>query len=265
MTKRLISAIIALIIGIPIILNGGLVYNLFITLLSLIGLYEFLKVKQSKKAIPLAIAILSFLVLFSLILTNITNYDLILKIDYRVIIGLFLAFLIPIVLYHDNKKYSINDAFYFIGSIFFLGISFSLMIMIRDYSLKLTIYLLLIATMTDTFAYITGLLIGKHKLLESISPKKTIEGMIGGTILGVFIPVVYYNTVTSDVSIFYLILMTFFLSIVGQLGDIVFSAIKRYYGVKDFSNIMPGHGGVLDRLDSIIFVLLSFMFFISYI
>ena len=90
--------------------------------------------------------------------------------------------------------------------------------------------------------------------------------MVGGTVFGVFIATVYYHVVIDSLlPIYIVILMTLFLSILGQLGDLVFSAIKRYFGKKDFSNIMPGHGGVLDRLDSIIFVMLGFMFFISII
>ena len=110
------------------------------------------------------------------------------------------------------------------------------------------------------------MLIGKNKLLENISPKKTIEGMIGGTVLSVIIASnFYYTVIDSSLPLYIIVFMTTFLSIIGQFGDLVFSAIKRYYGKKDFSNIMPGHGGILDRLDSIIFVALGFMFFISLI
>ena len=117
--------------------------------------------------------------------------------------------------------------------------------------------------MTDTFAYITGLLIGKTKLLESISPKKTWEGIIGGTLFGTFISTMFYITgIDPSVNVIKIILVSAFLSILGSLGDLVFSAIKRYDGKKDFSNLMPGYGGILDRLDSLIFVLLGFMFFI---
>ena len=138
--------------------------------------------------------------------------------------------------------------------------------LIRNNSLWLTIYLFLITVTTDTYAYFTGMLIGKHKLLESISPKKTWEGMIGGTFFGTLIPVVFYHIMVSQATpIFNIVIVTLFLSILGQFGDLIFSCIKRYFGKKDFSNIMPGHGGVLDRLDSIIFVMLGFVFFISMI
>ena len=152
------------------------------------------------------------------------------------------------------------------GGIFFLSVSMILLINVRAHSLSMLIYLILVTTMTDTFAYITGMLIGKHKLLESISPNKTWEGTIGGTLFGTFISTIFYVTVINpNINLAIIILVSAFLSLIGSFGDLVFSAIKRYYRKKDFSNIMPGHGGILDRLDSIIFVLLGFMFFLTLI
>lgn len=172
-------------------------------------------------------------------------------------------FLIPTILYPNKKIYSVKDAFYLIGSVFFLGSGFSLLMNIRSISLELTIYLLLIATMTDVYAYLTGSLIGRHKMLERISPAKTLEGMFGGLFFGTLISAVYYQIMIDPyIAPAKLILMTLFLAIIGQIGDLCFSAIKRYFNTKDFSNLIPGHGGILDRLDSIIFILLAFTFFL---
>jgi len=266
MKQRIISAIIALIILIPIIIMGGNVFNIGVYVVALIGLKEFMDIKETKKSIPLFVKIMSVIFYTIMILSSFGGDLLTLSMDYRLISGLFLAFLLPTVLYHDKSKYSINDAFYLMGGIFFLAVSMILLINVRANSLATLLYLVLITTMTDTFAYVTGLLIGKHKLLESISPKKTWEGTIGGNLFGTFIGTMFYITViNSEVNLFIIILITAFLSLIGQFGDLMFSAIKRYYGKKDFSNIMPGHGGILDRLDSIIFVLLGFMFFITMI
>ena len=142
----------------------------------------------------------------------------------------------------------------------------SLLILVRSIDLNLLVFLLIIPMVTDIFAYITGMLVGKHHLIEEISPKKTVEGMIGGTIMGVFVSAMFYHTVIDpNFSKIELLAICTFLSLLGQYGDLVFSAIKRYFGKKDFSNLIPGHGGILDRLDSIIFVLLGFMFFITII
>ena len=124
----------------------------------------------------------------------------------------------------------------------------------------------IITIITDTFALITGKCIGKHKLSPTISPNKTIEGLIGGTVMGVFVASIFYVTaIDPHVQIIQLLIVTTSLSLIGQLGDLAFSQIKRYYNVKDFSNFIPGHGGVLDRLDSIIFVVLMYTLFITII
>ena len=266
MKQRLISALVALIILIPLIILGGNIFNIGVYVIALLGLKEFMDIKETKKHIPLFVKVMSVVFYTIIILSSFGGNLLTLSMDYRLISGLFLAFLLPTVLYHDRDKYSINDAFYLMGGIFFLAVSMILLINIRAHSLAMLIYLILITTMTDTFAYLTGMLIGKHKLLESISPKKTWEGTIGGTIFGTFISTVFYVTVINpEINLVIIILVSAFLSLVASLGDLAFSAIKRYYGKKDFSNIMPGHGGILDRLDSIIFVLLGFMFFITLI
>ena len=184
--------------------------------------------------------------------------------DYRVVAFIIFAFLSPMVFIHDYKKYNLNDALFLIGSVLFIGLSFNLFIICRNYDIMYIIYLLLITTITDTFALFTGMLIGKHKLCPSVSPKKTIEGLLGGTIFGVFVATAFYVTaINPSISLAFVIVVTTILSLVGQLGDLVFSSIKRYYDKKDFSNLIPEHGGILDRFDSLIFVVLAFIIFSS--
>lgn len=264
MMQRTISAAIMLLIFVPIFIIGGTIYNIAILVLSILALKEFLDMKQTKKELPIFIQFISYVLLTLFVLMNMTNTDIIFSIDYRIITGLFLVFSLPSVLYHDRSLYSIVDSFYMIGSIFFLGMSFSLMILLRNINIETITYLFIVTMMTDTYAYLIGMLIGKHKLLESISPKKTWEGTIAGSLFGTFIATCFYITfVNSNVELYIVIIMTLFLSILGQFGDLFFSSIKRYYGKKDFSNLIPGHGGILDRFDSIIFVILGFMFFVS--
>ena len=123
---------------------------------------------------------------------------------------------------------------------------------------------MLICIVTDAFAMFTGMLIGRHKACPKISPKKTVEGCIGGSIIGTIVGVIFYGCLIGNFSV-KLVLITLVLTIIGQLGDLFFSKIKRENGIKDFSNIMPGHGGVLDRLDSLCFVVMAYLIFISYI
>ena len=111
---------------------------------------------------------------------------------------------------------------------------------------------------TDIFAYLVGVCIGKHRFSPNISPKKSIEGSVGGTICCVVFSAVatFVYSVIMDCSVNYGIVLIYALlcSLVGQIGDFSFSYIKRSYGIKDFGNLLPGHGGVLDRLDSLIMI-----------
>lgn len=266
MGKKIVSSLVMILFFIPIISIGGALFNVCTYIVSLFALNEFISIKCDKKLIPLFVKVISFISFSFLIFCNIKGESLILSIDYRVLSGIFLLFFIPTILYHDRSLYSVNDSFYLMGGVLFLGISFSLLILLRNISLNMLVYTILIAVFTDMYSFITGNLIGKRGLIGDISPCKTIEGMVGGIVFGTFVPVVYYCTViNSSINIFLLVFITLFLSVLACIGDLCFSAVKRYFDKKDFSNIIPGHGGVLDRFDSIIFVLLGVMFFINII
>lgn len=105
----------------------------------------------------------------------------------------------------------------------------------------------------DTFAYICGKLLGKHKLYEKISPKKTIEGFVGGLIFTQIAAVIIFKYTDIQASLPFWLLIGLGISVIGTIGDLVESKYKRQAGIKDSGSIMPGHGGILDRLDSILF------------
>ena len=266
MKQRVLSAAVASAIFIPIFVFGGIFFNIAFFALTLLAIREFMKSKEKEKKIP------DFIRFVAYVMTTILYFECTLKgnlnfsFDYRMIASLFLTLLLPVVLYHNNKVYNIKDSFYLLGGVFFIGFSMSLFHMYRSISLELIIFLFLITILTDSYAYFGGRLVGRNKLLESVSPKKTWEGTIIGSLVATFVCTVYYLTViNSSASVFGVSTIVLFLSLIGQFGDLFFSAIKRKYNIKDFSNIMPGHGGVLDRLDSIIFVMLAFTFFINII
>ena len=163
---------------------------------------------------------------------------------------------IPIIFYNDSKRYNISDAFYVMGIVFFLGFAFHNIIYMAKLDIYKCILIFLIAFTTDTYAYIGGMLIGRHRL-TSISPKKSIEGCIIGTIMGCLISTIFYNIFIGGLSLSLIVLICFLLTILSEIGDLVFSSIKRYFNKKDYSNLIPGHGGILDRFDSVIFVSLG--------
>lgn len=168
----------------------------------------------------------------------------------------------PIVFYNDIKVYNITDAMYVLGIVYFLGFSFGNIIYMADVSLVKCIFIFIIAFITDTYAYIGGSLIGRHKL-TSISPKKTIEGSIIGTLMGTLVGSVYYYNLVSGVTLFETVVLCLFLTLLSEIGDLFFSCIKRYFDVKDYSNLIPGHGGILDRFDSVIYVSLGLSLILS--
>lgn len=262
MKKRVISAIVALIICIPLLIIGGYPFYIGVSVLSVIGYYEIINLKERERKIPLFIKLLGLVTYLMIVLDNVVNSNMFL-IDYKVLAIDVFALMLPIIFY-DRKKYNVNDALYLIGSSIFLGITFNFLMIFRNIDINYLIYILLITIMTDTFAHFFGTKIGKYKLCPSVSPNKTIEGAIGGAIMGTFISSVFYLTVFGGKTLI-VVLISLMLSIVAQCGDLVFSAIKREYDVKDFGKIMPGHGGVLDRFDSLLFSILIFSIVASYL
>lgn len=151
--------------------------------------------------------------------------------------------------------------------------SFSLMIMFRDIDRYIEgfekvegIYLLLFsvcaAWMTDIFAYFVGSKLGKHKLCPKISPKKSVEGAIGGILGAVIVCEIlllvfnkYVFTEPGKLSYIAVLVVSIILSVAGMFGDLAASTIKRNFGIKDFGNLLPGHGGIMDRFDSLLFIM----------
>lgn len=255
---RIISIIVALIIVVPFIWIGGIPYYFLIGIASILALKEVLCLKKSHKQLPFIMWLIATISCLSLVYTNFDTGRLIYGITYKRIIFCILSLLIPIVFYQKDR-YTSKEAFYLIGNTIFLGLAFNSFILVREMSLNLFIYLVLIPICTDTFAYLVGSMIGKHKMCPLISPNKSWEGFIAGLGVGTIIPSIVYYFLLKHFS-WQVVLCTAILSVMGQLGDIVFSKIKRENEIKDFSNLMPGHGGMLDRLDSTIVIFMTYIF-----
>ncbi len=251
MKKRIISAIVALIIFIPIVVLGGIWLKLAACVLAILAMKEILDLpsyRNKPKYVDVIIYALTLLLVY--MDDNRESYYLI----------AFLAPFLAVIYCNDNKKYNADDAFKLVSATILIGTVFYTFTAIREKSLMFFIYLFLITMLTDTYAHLAGSLVGKHKLAPKISPGKTWEGAIIGGIFGTLCAsTFYYIAIDSSVSVLFLVVVTFLLSSLGQLGDLFFSSLKRNHNIKDFSNIMPGHGGILDRLDSIIFVVIGYI------
>lgn len=266
MKSRILSSILLLMVCTPLLLKGETFFAALVLIVGVLCFKELYDLRLKEKNLSFLITVLAYLAVGFLILNNYENNELKIVLDYRILTFISLSFLVPLVIIADNKKYNLLDALYLIGSILFIGFSFNLMIILRNYSITYFIYYVLIAIFTDSFALIGGKLIGKNKLAPTVSPNKTTEGFIVGTMMGTFIGIVYYLTViNSSVSLINLFIVTITLSMIGEIGDLVFSQIKRYYEQKDFSDIIPGHGGFLDIFDSLIFIIITALLFIEYI
>ena len=245
MRQRLFTAIVLAVIFIPLIYFGGIYFEIGVTLVGVLGLKELIDLYKKENDLPTLIEVLSYLSIGLLILSE----EAILPCIGVIILLLF----IPLIFYED-REYNFKKASFLLGTVLFLGFSFYLISTIRLSGLYELIYVLLITILTDTFAYIGGKLFGKHKLASKISPNKTIEGSLIGTIISLIVSTIYYiYMVDPGLNIFIVIVQTIIISLICQLGDLFFSKIKRYYNIKDFSNLLKGHGGVLDRFDSLIF------------
>ena len=225
---------------------------------------ELLGLKESRKNYPKYINVLGFicmeLMVFHRVQVPLTAFS---GVNFMIIGLVLLVLLIPSI-FDKKGEYTTKEAFYLAGTTIAIGLFFNLVMLVYNFNRWELLYLLAIATMTDTFAMLIGCLIGKHKLIPDVSPKKSIEGSIGGSVVGTAIAsILYYNVISNQINIFVLILMTLVLTILGQLGDLFFSKIKRENEIKDFSNIMPGHGGILDRFDSMTFIVFGYLVIIN--
>ena len=253
MKARIVGAALLLVVLVGSIMIGYQAFGIVMLACSVLGYGELLNVKYDNKDKNLdMIRLIGGISLVFLVLNEIFfsfSNDILLLIP-------MLGLSVPIVFYNDRKRYNIQDAFFVMGVVFFLGFAFHNIIYMAKIDIYKCLFIFLISFATDTYAYIGGLLIGRHKL-TSISPKKTIEGSIIGTIMGVFIGCIYYNLAIGGLGVGATVLVCFILTILSEIGDLVFSSIKRCFEKKDFSNLIPGHGGILDRFDSVIFVSLG--------
>ena len=253
MKSRIISGLIGLALLITIVINGGIIFDLSVLLLSLVGVYEFNKaIRKIENINP--INWINYALVIGLFLLNFTKNN---------ILGfiLFLYLITSLCLLVLKSEYNVKDISITIFGGLYVPFFFYHMYLLND---NVYIWLVFIgAFATDTFAYFTGVTLGKKKLCPEISPKKTVEGSIGG-VVGTLIVMIIFSIKIRINNIAGIAILSIMLSIMAQIGDLVASTIKRSSGIKDYGNLMPGHGGVLDRFDSILFVTPIVYYYVTY-
>ncbi|AQP53217.1 phosphatidate cytidylyltransferase [Vagococcus penaei] len=252
MRQRVITAVIALILFIPLIIIGGIPLQLVAALLGAVGVYELFNMKGLElKSFEGVLALLAviFLILGG---TDSLNF-LPNSFDSGSLFYLPIMGILMLSVFSKNA-YTFDEAAFPVLVSLYVGMGFKNFVLAREAGLSILLFALFVVWATDIGAYMFGVKFGKNKLAPHISPNKSIEGALGGILSAVVVSFVYLLFFPFNYSLIVMMVLTVLFSIVGQMGDLVQSAYKRHYGFKDSGNILPGHGGILDRFDSLLFV-----------
>ncbi len=246
MIKRIVTAFALAAVIFPLIILGGVYFHGLMAVAAVYGAYEIVSV-ASKGKFQIHAYILSAIFLTVSVLLDPTLYFVNTVYIVLYLIGILL---LPIF----DKNFSVDKGIYIFTLTTLVALGMHAMTYIRlEMSVQHFFVIIFATSGSDVGAYFTGYFLGKRKLIPRISPKKTVEGAIGGVILGTVAGIVLAMILGLMNEATFIIVSCFVLSITSEFGDLIFSSLKRHFDVKDFSNIFPGHGGVLDRIDSIIF------------
>ncbi len=240
MKQRIVTAVIAAAIFLPIVIYGGNLFIVLTYLLASIALYELLKMRKlSLLSVP---GVLSLILLWIFLLPD-QLQSFLENAEYsRIELGLFAVLLFMTYTVITKNHFTFDDVAFSILSILYIGIGFYYFMETRkaDSGLTYIFYALFIIWATDSGAYFIGRAFGKKKLWPEISPKKTVEGFFGGIVCALIVALLFAIFGDLNVSVIKLLIITVVLSIFGQIGDLVESAIKRHYNIKDSGTILPG-------------------------
>ena len=258
MKQRLISSIIYFILLLSIlVIDIPIVDTIVVVVISLIAMHEYNKAFKSIGYHP--ISIIGYGGCLSIFLMGLPIDFQLKMLIIRIILPLMLIGLFIYIIL-TKLKVTVIDVAITVFSLMYIPFMFSFakLILAMEHSRAIIWFVILGAFMSDIMGFLIGRKFGKRKLCPTISPKKTVEGSIAGiigvTVSYITLTIILNNYFSFNFNIIIVVLMGIVASIVGQFGDLSASAIKRYCGVKDFGSIMPGHGGILDRCDSIMFV-----------
>lgn len=268
MLTRIISGAVGVVILAAVLFfHNTLVLPIAVALIIVLMIYELMKAAGCSKFLPMLIAALAYGASVPLILgTSLEKYGICIKI--AAVFAVFVTFIAK----HKGIRY--EQTAFTLAAMILVPEAMTTLIRIDKFSSEHGLFLLVLglcgAWIADTGAYFVGTFLGKHKLCPEISPKKTVEGFAGGIIItGILfaaIAALYKNVITdSPIEINYIMFAVtgMVCAVIGTVGDLSASMIKRQCGVKDYGKIMPGHGGMMDRFDSVLFVLPTFYAFVS--
>ncbi|CAH0418434.1 phosphatidate cytidylyltransferase [Periweissella ghanensis] len=255
MKTRVITAIVALLVFVPLLFIGGIPLEILVVLLGLVAVNEILVMR--KKLLISFEAILSNLAVIVAVLPSYywpAKTPLLLQ--QQTLLYIFILLMLAHTVVSKNH-FTFDDAAVIILSVFYIGFGFHFFITARNMpgGLATLFFALLIVWVTDSGAYLVGRKIGKTKLAPRISPNKTWEGSIGGTVISIIVSAIYLKFFPQAYDWTVMLIIAALASVAGQFGDLIESALKRFYNVKDSGKILPGHGGILDRFDSLLIVL----------
>lgn len=261
MRQRIITGVIggALVLG--FVYLGGFFFNLLVFVIALGAFYEYVVMNRDKPYAPHVI--LGYILTFILIFFNLWEMKFVFHLD----VLWFITFLLLFLAVLTKNRVSLRRLSYIVIGAVYIGLGFHYMVLVRgmEGGLMLTYWVIGVIWGTDSGAYFGGRWFGRHKLWPSISPKKTWEGAIAGTLVAVLLAYVLATFLHLPYRAGSLLLTTLLVSIGGQIGDLIESAIKRSLGAKDSGDILPGHGGFFDRFDSMIVAFPVFVWAMRYL
>lgn len=253
MKTRVISGIVLALITISALICGSWYLFLLCFGISLVGMYELYKTAGLEKSLIAGCGYLTAFFYYLCIITNGEKYDILVF-----VLGLMAIMTIYVITF---PKFRAEDVILSFFGVFYIALMLSYIYKVRVLNDGIyVVWLVFVSSWgNDTFAYFTGVLLGKHKMAPKLSPKKSVEGAIGGVVGATLLGLLYGYIVSGRMTEFFVHpVYTFGIAscigaVLAIVGDLAASAVKRNHNIKDYGKLIPGHGGILDRFDSVIF------------
>lgn len=261
MLTRIITSIVATLIILPVLwFSDTFIFPTAIAIAAFICVYEMSHCVGLHKNIAITLPLYAATVAFPFLTRYLENGKTVMI--AFICAALYMIYLFALTIW-SHGKLAYKDVCAFCLIVFYIIIALDMLVYIRDFGENghfLYFLAFIGAWITDIFAYFTGVFFGKHKLIEDVSPKKTIEGSIGGTVfcsIGFVVLGLIAEAFGAEANLVFLAVGGVIIAVISQIGDLIMSVIKRHYGIKDYGKMFPGHGGMLDRVDSLLAVSLA--------